>query len=552
MRLFNNFKIKTKLHFITVLVLASVIIITLIISKNTQALKNNFIEYDQAAVESQKLILMINRDMNYVSRLNRSIMLGDSFNSNFEKLVVTKKNIEAHFTALYKAVTAITDEDSSKKLTVLIDDSKTDTLAFLNDGYNRMLNLQSIERTPQILAQTWQEYKIEASPFAVRARKSFKELVTYQDKVREKLQYSAIKAISRMAIDTMVVGMVVLSITAGAIIFVSKGIINAIEKVKRKVELIESSSDLSKRIKITGTDELSILGESLNNMLTTFQSSIQTVSDTSSKLSETAKRVATTTYKTADSVSSQQLELNLVAAAMNEMTTTIKVVSQNASDAESYANDSEREAKKGQAVFQTTIDKIQTLASEIQSTSLLIQNLKNNSISIGTILDVIKSIAEQTNLLALNAAIEAARAGDQGRGFAVVADEVRSLASRTQSSTEEIQNMIEKLQKEAEIAVVAMEKSELHVKNSVESAEAAGGVLSSITESVNKIFDMNSQIATAAEEQGIASEEINTNVANIHHASEITSQGADTTSKDGKEVASLSQDLAHIVSKFKI
>ena len=552
MRLFNNFKIKTKLHFITVLVLASVIIITLIISKNTQALKNNFIEYDQAAVESQKLILMINRDMNYVSRLNRSIMLGDSFNSNFEKLVVTKKNIEAHFTALYKAVTAITDEDSSKKLTVLIDDSKTDTLAFLNDGYNIMLNLQSIERTPQILAQTWQEYKIEASPFAVRARKSFKELVTYQDKVREKLQYSAIKAISRMAIDTMVVGMVVLSITAGAIIFVSKGIINAIEKVKRKVELIESSSDLSKRIKITGTDELSILGESLNNMLTTFQSSIQTVSDTSSKLSETAKRVATTTYKTADSVSSQQLELNLVAAAMNEMTTTIKVVSQNASDAESYANDSEREAKKGQAVFQTTIDKIQTLASEIQSTSLLIQNLKNNSISIGTILDVIKSIAEQTNLLALNAAIEAARAGDQGRGFAVVADEVRSLASRTQSSTEEIQNMIEKLQKEAEIAVVAMEKSELHVKNSVESAEAAGGVLSSITESVNKIFDMNSQIATAAEEQGIASEEINTNVANIHHASEITSQGADTTSKDGKEVASLSQDLAHIVSKFKI
>ncbi|MCY9864352.1 methyl-accepting chemotaxis protein [Vibrio coralliirubri] len=552
MRLFNNFKIKTKLHFITVLVLASVIIITLIILKNTQALKNNFIEYDQAAVESQKLILMINRDMNYVSRLNRSIMLGDSFNSNFEKLVVTKKNIEAHFTALYKAVTAITDEDSSKKLTVLIDDSKTDTLAFLNDGYNRMLNLQSIERTPQILAQTWQEYKIEASPFAVRARKSFKELVTYQDKVREKLQYSAIKAISRMAIDTMVVGMVVLSITAGAIIFVSKGIINAIEKVKRKVELIESSSDLSKRIKITGTDELSILGESLNNMLTTFQSSIQTVSDTSSKLSETAKRVATTTYKTADSVSSQQLELNLVAAAMNEMTTTIKVVSQNASDAESYANDSEREAKKGQAVFQTTIDKIQTLASEIQSTSLLIQNLKNNSISIGTILDVIKSIAEQTNLLALNAAIEAARAGDQGRGFAVVADEVRSLASRTQSSTEEIQIMIEKLQKEAEIAVVAMEKSELHVKNSVESAEAAGGVLSSITESVNKIFDMNSQIATAAEEQGIASEEINTNVANIHHASEITSQGADTTSKDGKEVASLSQDLAHIVSKFKI
>ena len=192
------------------------------------------------------------------------------------------------------------------------------------------------------------------------------------------------------------------------------------------------------------------------------------------------------------------------------------------------------------------------MASEIQSTSLLIQNLKNNSISIGTILDVIKSIAEQTNLLALNAAIEAARAGDQGRGFAVVADEVRSLASRTQSSTEEIQNMIEKLQKEAEIAVVAMEKSELHVKNSVESAEAAGGVLSSITESVNKIFDMNSQIATAAEEQGIASEEINTNVANIHHASEITSQGADTTSKDGKEVASLSQDLAHIVSKFKI
>jgi len=422
----------------------------------------------------------------------------------------------------------------------------------MNDGYDRMSKLESVERTSQVLAKAWQGYKEGASPYANNARTSFKQLVTYQDEIRDELQNNAMSAISSMEIETAIVGAVFLILTAGFILIINKDIVLSIEIVKKKVEFIEENSDLSQRIFVRNNDELGQLSESLNNMLSTFQNSIEIVSITSEKLSATAEQVAQTTVATADSVSSQQSELNLVATAMNEMTSTVMEVAKNANTAESFAMSSDTEAQEGKVVVQATIDTIQTLASEIKSASVIIDGLKEDSNQIGTILDVIKSIAEQTNLLALNAAIEAARAGEQGRGFAVVADEVRSLASRTQSSTEEIQKMIEKLQTGTDKAVSAMLDSQTYVEKGVTSAESAGLALDSITESVSAISDMNTQIATAAEEQSKVSEEININIVNINDAAEITSKGASSTSKDSKEVATHSQDLAQIVAKFKI
>jgi len=495
---------------------------------------------------------MINRDMNYVSRLNRSIMLGDDFFKNFNKSDVYRGNIAGHFAKLKVTLNAISDKRKLDALNKLVAKSESDTINFINDGYERMSKLESIDRTPQALANAWNGYKVGASPFANSARASFKQLVTRQDEIRDDLQKRAMGAISEMEVTTAIVGGTFLLLTAAFIILINKDIVNSIEVVKKKVEFIEVNSDLTQRISVKGDDELGQLSESLNNMLSTFQSSIETVSVTSSKLSVTAEQVAQTTITTADSVSSQQSELNLVATAMNEMTSTVMEVAKNANTAESFAMSSDTEAQEGKVVVQTTIDTIQTLASEIKSASLIIDGLKEDSNQIGTILDVIKSIAEQTNLLALNAAIEAARAGEQGRGFAVVADEVRSLASRTQSSTEEIQKMIEKLQNGTNEAVSAMQDSQLYVEQGVNSAESAGLALDSITQSVSAISDMNTQIATAAEEQSKVSEEININIVNINDAAEITSRGASSTSQDSKEVATHSQDLAQIVSKFII
>ena len=163
--------------------------------------------------------------------------------------------------------------------------------------------------------------------------------------------------------------------------------------------------------------------------------------------------------------------------------------------------------KDGQGVVEGSIDAINRLAGEIERAATVTDKLDEYSTNIGAVLDVIRGIADQTNLLALNAAIEAARAGEQGRGFAVVADEVRTLASKTQESTSEIQDMIERLQTGTREAVSVMQSSRGEAQNSVEQTAIAGESLSKITQAVSVINDMSTHIASAAEEQSSVSQE---------------------------------------------
>ena len=205
---------------------------------------------------------------------------------------------------------------------------------------------------------------------------------------------------------------------------------------------------------------------------------------------------------------------------MQEMSTTVMEVSRNAQGAEESAREAEQEALAGNQVVSSTIEAINGLSKDVDMAAKVIHKLETESENIGAVLDVIKSIAEQTNLLALNAAIEAARAGEQGRGFAVVADEVRTLASRTQESTQEIQTTIERLQTGAAEAVTVMDKSKHTAESSVDHAEKAGVSLNTIISAVGAITQVNSVIATAAEEQNAVAVEINNNVDNINHISE--------------------------------
>jgi methyl-accepting chemotaxis protein len=270
------------------------------------------------------------------------------------------------------------------------------------------------------------------------------------------------------------------------------------------------------------------------------------IDDFSSKLREKVSIALDATQNASKSLDKQQYEMEQVATAVNQMSSTVQEVAANTSEAADAAVTARGESSTGQAVVQETMKSIQSLADEVQVAGDVIQKLRDDSNTIGGVLDVIRGISDQTNLLALNAAIEAARAGEAGRGFAVVADEVRTLAQRTGESTEEIQNMIERLQNGAEEAVQVMDQGRKRAVSSVEQASKAGASLDTITLSVQKISDYNTQIATAAEEQSVAADGIHNNIVSISDLCNNSGQNVRSVLDNCKTLQALGEDLYNI------
>ena len=552
MSFISSFSIKNRLWSLIGIVAVSCLAMVFIINSHMSQVETNFNEYDTAAVAGQKFILMISRDMNYGSRLTRSIMLGDDFDKNFSRLEQRITDINGHFDNLKQSLKSVSDPAAAAKLLTAVKESEKDTKAFLEDGRNRMLNLKSVQRTPETLAQAWDGYRNGASPLAKKARASFKKLIELEDEERSQTRKAAQQTMTDSKSLLMSVAAILLLVASVLIYLVTRSITAPLDSLRHTITEIEQDSNLSKRIEVSSQDELATLAAAFNRMLDKFQNIINEVSSTATNLTTAAEEVALVTHQTAESVDQQKNEVDQVATAMNQMTATVQEVARNAGDAAAAASHSDSEAKQGQSVVHQTISAIDALAKEVDSASDVIHRLEQDSDKIGSVLDVIKGIAEQTNLLALNAAIEAARAGEQGRGFAVVADEVRTLASRTQQSTEEIQQMIERLQAGAQEAVTVMDQSRSRAADSVSNAESAGQSLEAIYNSVATITDMNSQIAAAANEQSTVAEEINKNITNINLAAEQSASGAKQTSISSDAMADLAQNLQSLVGQFKV
>ena len=362
------------------------------------------------------------------------------------------------------------------------------------------------------------------------------------------------KATAQFANSVSVIGGL-LAIIVGALVafFVVRGILiplkatNAILK-----DIAEGDGDLTVRVSVQTNDEIGELGNNFNTFVDKLQGIIGEIAGATSQLASSTEEMAAITMQTSAGVENQKQETIQVATAITEMTATVQEVSSNAEKASLAASEADNESQTGSHVVSATVQAITALATEVESSAAVIEKLKGDSENIGTVIDVIKGIAEQTNLLALNAAIEAARAGEQGRGFAVVADEVRTLAQRTQESTSEIERLIDALQSGAEEAVTVMSSSRERANDTVEKAKEAGQSLTSITGAVDMIVQMNTQIATASEEQSSVSEEINRNVINIQDISEQTASGAEQIATASTELASLGEQLRLLVGQFKV
>ena len=393
----------------------------------------------------------------------------------------------------------------------------------------------------------------EVGPLTATIKANIRKLVDLQRTHNAELSDALITDVAGTWYFVAVLVVVGLVIGIGSAWLISTLVVSPLRNAVAAMEdIAQGEGDLTHRLDVKGKDEIAQLARAFNLFADKIRDTIAQVTGATSQLAAAAEEMSHISTETSNGVQRQRSETEQVATAMNEMTATVQEVARNAESAAEAARGADEESSKGQHVVTESVSSIDTLAGEVERAAGVIQRLEKDTESIGTVLEVIQGIAEQTNLLALNAAIEAARAGEQGRGFAVVADEVRSLASRTQSSTQEIKEMIERLQANAQDAVNVMEGGREKARSSVDFASKAGEALERITGAVNAIATMNNQIAEAARQQGEVSEEINRNVVNISQVAEETSGSTSQLANASQELARLAADLQGLVGRFKV
>lgn len=313
-----------------------------------------------------------------------------------------------------------------------------------------------------------------------------------------------------------------------------------------------ASGNLTETIMAEGNNEFTQMNKALKHMQQQLSNMISAIQNTTGQLASVAEHASVVVNETQSHLQQQQTETDMAATAMNEMTTAVQEISRGIFDTADAAAKANHETATGNQLVVQTGQAIQGLADEILASSAIINEVETESNTIGSVLDVIKGIAEQTNLLALNAAIEAARAGEQGRGFAVVADEVRTLAGRTQTATEEINQMIENLQNGTRKAVDAMNISCEQAQSAVEQASQTGDSINTIADSVNKINEMSEQIASSAEEQSVVSEGINRNIISINNIAAQSVESSEQTAQVSGDLARIVTELQDTIGSFKV
>lgn len=362
------------------------------------------------------------------------------------------------------------------------------------------------------------------------------------DTLNEQIQTNVFTVLALLAASLITVYILIRSLVLGPV-----------DEVTRSLATIAGGGgDLTRRLPTDSKNEIAALAHNFNLVMEHIADIIRNVIQVNDKVRVNVNKMSSATESTVNSTSQQLREIELVATAVEELSASANEIARHAGDTAERTSATSILAEEGNAIVNLSLENVNRLTGQIESTAQKIQVLKNNSVNIGSVMEVIRTIAEQTNLLALNAAIEAARAGEQGRGFAVVADEVRSLAQKTRSSTEEIESIIVQLQRAADEAHQAMNTSTASARETIDTASKVGGALDKIRTNIGIINDMNHQIATASHQQSSVANEVSKNITAIHGLSENVVENAQVVNHSGSQLINETSELKKQIDSFKV
>lgn len=337
------------------------------------------------------------------------------------------------------------------------------------------------------------------------------------------------------------------------IFFLAQRISRRLQQVSKAMnEIANGDGDLCVALDTNGKDEITELSLAFNTFIGKIHKTVSVVGSSVLQLASTTEEMSVVTEKAKTGAFNQQQAVTQIAAAIEEMNVTVHEITQHTTEAEEAADQAKQKSHQGIEISDQNIQDIAQLSGEVENATNVIDKLIAHSQNISEVLNVIQGIAAQTNLLALNAAIEAARAGESGRGFAVVADEVRTLAQRTQEATKEILTITDGIKADAQTATQVMESSGAQTIKAISQTELANSALLNITTAVEHVNEMNSQIATATDQQSQTSQNISHRIIDVSNVCDESASSMEQLSVANNELTIMAQKLQTLVGQFKL